>query len=487
MFKSLLLVISIFFLQACIPNPGLRTAPNTIDLLRSEINYLLTDPNLGNAYIGVYVESLDDGKVLFRQNEHKLFVPASNMKLYTTAVGLSYLGASYKYRTLVGMDGSLENGGVNGNLIIKGSGDPTISGRFYDGDMLAIFHNWADSLKQAGVHTISGDLIADNSFFENDILADGWNWDDEPYWYSAQPSALSYNDNCVDFTIFPGTETGGAVQVQQAPDIAYLDIVNTAKTSAADSLPKLKITRDRAKNLVRISGTLPLGGKNIKESISVEKPAEFFIRTLRNVLSENGITIEGVNHVSSKQTVLSDTLFTHTSPPLSEIISVINKKSHNLYAEQLLKTMGKLKAEEGSFKSGANVVSKRVNSFAIAPDEFMMVDGSGLSRKNFVSPYASATLLKKMYLHPEFEYYYDSLPIAGVDGTLENRMKGSAAQGKVRAKTGYVRHMRALSGYVYDRTGTPYVFSIMVNNYTVPTAYVNALQDKICILISNYN
>lgn len=486
MYKPFILLIFLFILQSCIPYPTLHKIPNASEELHSEINYLLADPNLGNAYIGVYIESLADGKVLFKQNEHKLFVPASNMKLYTTAAGLNLFGASYNYETLIGTDGMLSDSVLNGNLIVRGSGDPTISGRFYDDDMLTVFRNWADSIKRFGVQKIEGNLIADNSFFENDILADGWNWDDEPYWYSAQPSALSFNDNCVDFKVTPSIEPGQAVIVQQAPDIAYLRIVNTAKTSSADSLPNLHITRDRAQNIVRISGSLPCRSKPVKESISVENPAVFFLQSFRKILSENGIFIEGRDSVSTKRVDLMDTLLTHVSAPLSEIIRVINKKSHNLYAEQLLKTIGKLKGEEGSFRTGSEIVSKRMTLFAIAPDEFIMVDGSGLSRKNFVSPLASATLLKKMYLHPEFEYYYASLPIAGVDGTLENRMKGSAAQGNVRAKTGYVRHMRALSGYVHDKNDTPYVFSIMVNNYSVPTSYVNALQDKICILISNY-
>ena len=223
---SLLLLLSLFLIQSCTSIQKAQKPQSSRDKLINDIQYLLADPNLSNAYLGIYIESLEDSEVLFRQNEHKLFVPASNMKLYTTAVSLAKLGPTYHFLTPLKFSGTLHDSVLNGDLVIYGKGDPTISGRFYDKDILAVFKNWADSLKQRGIIKIQGDLIADNSYFNSDILADGWNWDDEPYWYSAQPSALSYNDNCVNLKVMAGDSLGTLVHVLQNPDVSFLKVEN---------------------------------------------------------------------------------------------------------------------------------------------------------------------------------------------------------------------------------------------------------------------
>ncbi len=476
-------ILSIVVLQSC---ASIFTMRSPATVLQHEIRYLLDDPNLGNAYVGIYIESLNDGTILFHENEHKLFVPASNMKLYTTAGSLVKLGKDFQYQTVIGTDSTIADGLVSGNLIVHGSGDPSISARFHNGNMRAVFEQWADSLTKNGVRRIKGNLIGDNSYFETDILGDGWNWDDEPYWYSAQPSALSFNDNCVEFLVAPGPRQDMPLHVSQLPGIDYLSVLNTAHTSPVDSLPQLDVSRLRARNIATIKGSLPVGADTVFETISVERPAAYFMKELQAVLQEKGIAVDGEAEIRYIYTPVSDTLFIHFSPTLDNLIKTVNKKSHNLYAEQLVKTLGAHFKGEGSFIKGTETVSEWLHTIGVAPSEFIMVDGSGLSRKNFVSPFATATLLKYMYNNPDFLTFYNSLPIAGVDGTLKNRMRNSSAVGNVRAKTGYVRHMRSLSGYVRGKNKKPYVFSIMVNNYSVPTSYINNLQDKICILLSNY-
>ncbi len=479
----LIFIFSLIMLQSCASVFSLRSSEKT---LQQGIQYLLDDPNLGNAFLGVYVESLDDGAVLFRQNEHKLFIPASNMKLYTSAAGLVKLGKHFRYQTIIGTDSTISDSILNGNLIIRGTGDPSISGKFNGGDILAYFNNWADSLKNRGITKISGNLIGDNSYFESDILGDGWNWDDEPFWYSAQPSALSFNDNCVDFRVSAGTAPGAPVMVEQAPEIEYLDVQNNAITSPADSLEHLNISRARAQNIALFSGTLPLGSKTVSESITVERPTDYFLKTFEKILQEKGIQIQGKTETRSVFSAMRDTLFIHYSKELAELIKAMNKVSHNFYADQILKTLGARFGEEGSFKKGAEVVSDWLYSKGVAPSEFIMVDGSGLSRMNLISPLATATLLRKMYVYKDFSEYYESLPIAGVDGTLKNMMQNSAAQGNVRAKSGTMRHVRNLAGYVHDKNNKAYLFVIMANDYSVPVSYIKGLQSKICILLSNF-
>jgi len=483
----IVLILSIFLLQSCSSSIFITSQSRKLGQLHKDIAYLLDDPNLGNAYLGIYIESLGDDRIIFHQNEHKLFIPASNMKLYTSATGLVKLGENFRYQTIIGTDSTLSDSVLMGNLIIRGMGDPSISGKFNGGDILAYFYNWADSLKNRGIKKIEGKLIGDNSYFESDILADGWNWDDEPFWYSVQPSALSFNDNCVDFMVNPANKVGVPVRIEQNPGISYLDIENKAMTSPADSLKQLDISRTRAQNIAQFSGTLPLGYKTVKESISVERPAEFFLQVFQNVLKDKGITITGGIEVHDAYVAVQDTLFIHRSPELSALLKVLNKKSHNFYADQILKTLGARFGEEGSFKKGTEIVAEWLHSIGVPPSEFIMVDGSGLSRKNLISPFATATLLRWMFNYKDFSTFYNSLPIAGVDGTLKNLMRNSAAQGNVYAKTGTMRHVRSLSGYVKDKNNNPYIFVIMVNNHSVPVAYIKELQGKICILLSNYN
>jgi len=493
MIKTKLLFLSLIFslFAACAPKPFVHSRKSALAQLRSKISYLIKDPNLGNAYLGIYIAAIDQSEVVFRLNEHKLLIPASNMKLYTTAVSLQKLGPNFRFKTRIFAEGMVQDSVLKGDLIIKGSGDPTISGRAHNGDILFDFRSWADSLHAKGINKIDGRLVGDNSFFANDRLASGWEWDDEPYWYAAQTSALAFNDNCVDLIVKPNSLPGQPVLISQNPVTSYVQILNQAVTSEGDSLNTLDFGRERARNVILITGLLPMGANVQRESITVEKPADYFITVLAQVLKDNGIRISGNTLVIRKKNKSlykgSRLLFTHLSPKLSAIVRVVNKLSHNFYAEQLLKNLGGLYNGEGSFKSGTRVVTTYLNSIGIPDREFIMQDGSGLSRKNFISPLATATLLRKMALSSNFIYYFNSLPIAGVDGTLEKRMLGMRAAGNVHAKTGYVGNVRNLSGYIHDRKNRRYVFSILVNNYSVTTSYINDLQDKICNLISEYD
>ncbi len=483
--KIVLFLFVSILLQSCATKTALSPGALPYGDVAYAIDQLLDDPNIGNAFVGIHIEALDDGSVIYSRNAHKLFLPASNMKLYTTAAVLTKLGPEYRYQTLVGTNGSVSDSSLKGDLIIKGFGDPSISGRFHNGDILADFKAWADSLKKHGVGRISGSLIGDNSFFSDDILAEGWNWDDEPFWYSAQPSALSFNDNCVDVTIRPAPVAGLPVSLTPNPDINYLQLINHATTSAADSVDKLQFTRKRAQNVAEFSGMVSVTAKPQTESVSVENPGLYFLKTLRNVLEQKGIKISGETVLKNKSVSFSDTLFLHHSPSLTELIRVTNKISHNLFADQFVKTLGALYAEAGSFPAGTGVVADWLHSIGIAPNEFISVDGSGLSRKDYISPFGTVTLLRWMYRKGHFREYYQSLPIAGVDGSLKRRMRHTKAQGNVHAKTGYVGHVRSLSGYVTNKEKRMFVFSILVNNYSVPTSYINTLQDKICVILSN--
>ncbi len=483
-------IISASLILSCHTVSEVKVPTSNRKQLKSQISTLVNDPNLANGLVGIHIESLKDGSVLYSQNEHKIFMPASNMKLFTSAAGLVKLGPEFRYKTDFKYLGKMTDNTLNGDLIIKGAGDPTISGRFRDENLLAYFEDWADSLKKHGIDRIEGDLIGDISAFSGPPLGEGWGWDDQPYWYSAQTGALCFNDNCVDLTIRPGQNPGDPVTVSVSPRTDYVEIQNRALTVPADSSDRLRISRLQGTNVIEIWGTMSRDTDKETESITVEKPALYFLTVLRNVLQEKGIEVAGTIRAIKKRGQAeadSGLVFSHLSPPLQEIIRVINKPSHNLYAEQMLMTLGAEFEERGSADLGSKVVSAWLHSIGVAPAEFVMVDGSGLSRKNLVAPLSTAALLRYMYHHKNFDIFYNSLPIAGVDGTIKGRMKGTKAEGNVHAKTGYVRHVRSLSGYVHDLDGNPWIFVTMVNHYTVPTAYVSRLQDRICILLSNFS
>ncbi len=478
----------IFVFTACSPKyTKLTVAGKQAADIQQAIGYLVSDPNVQNALVGVYIESLDNGRVLFHRNEQKLFVPASNMKLFTTAASLTKLGPEFRFKTEIYTDGALQDSILNGNLIVRGSGDPTISGRMYDGNMFAVFQAWADSLKKKGISRIKGDLIGDNSYFTDAPMAEGWNWDDEPFWYSARTSALAFNDNCVDVTVTAAQTAGQPVSVRVQPPIPKFPVISTAKT-VADSVRTIYVARKRAQSAIYVSGNLPVHKKQYKESITVEHPAEYFMKNLRQVFAEGGLEVDGkiqiVNYPKKIKYAKKKLLFASYSVPLKEIIHVVNKISHNFYAEQLLKTLGAIYRHDGSFKTGTRVVADWLESIGVAPEQFIMVDGSGLSRKNFVAPAATATLLRWMYGSDNFDVFFDSLPVSGADGTLKKRMKRMNEAGRIHAKTGYVAHMRNLAGYAFDSKNHAYLFVIMVNNYSVPTSYINTLQDRICNIIT---
>jgi len=465
--------------------------PNrNLNLLREQITSLIGDPNLFNAQIGLYIESMSSGELIYQCNEHKLFIPASNMKIFTTATALLKFGPHFRFQTQIYTDGPITQNKLKGNLVIRGKGDPTLAPRFNNGQVLYVFNNWVDSLRAHGIQEIDGDLIGDVSYFQGDPLGNGWQWDDEPYWYSAQISALSLNDNCIDVAVVPNDSIGLPPLIQFTPSTCYFSIENQARTGPADSVPSLILTRPRMQNILIAKNEMPINKPLYKESISVENPALFYMTVLSEVMATKGIVVHGSlvirDHADQDSYDSCRLLFTHISPELSEIIKVTNKISHNLYAEQLLLTLAAEYGQEATAAAGTQVVLRQMNEIGITEMEYIMVDGSGLSRGNLLTPNAVSTLLRYMAHHPYFTYFYESLPVTGIDGTLSNRMKNTFAEKKVHAKTGFVGHVRNLSGYVCSRDDEYFLFSMLVNNYSVPTSLINLLQDKICNLLSNF-
>lgn len=462
----------------------------TIPEFAAQIDDIFNDPNFTNAVWGASIQSLVTGEYFYKKNENKLFMPASNQKLITSAAGLLLLSPMYRFKTEIYSTGNLDGSILNGNLIIRGFGDPTISGRFNNDDMTKIFRDWADTLLALGIDEIRGNILGDDNAFDDVSLGEGWAWDYESDWFAAPSGALSFNDNCIDILVKPALAGEQAI-LTFAPESKYAIIINKVNTVGRDSATTIKVFRERGTNIISVYGSIREKDDSVKIFATINNPTQYFVVTLKAILEQKGITVSGFASDLDEITNVADyahtkLLFVHHSVFLKDIIKVLNKNSQNFYAEQLLKTIGFEKRGFGSASRGIEAVKVMLNDIGINTDNMEIVDGSGLSRLNLISPSQISVLLNYMYKSDVFTYYYNSLPVGGVDGTLANRMRKTRAQNNVRAKTGYINGVRSISGYIFTGDKEPVVFTIIANNFTVPVVLADNLQDLVCIRIANF-
>lgn len=471
--------------------------------LAKAIDTVLADTIFENSIWGIRIVELESGRILYDRNERKSFMPASNTKLYTTAAVLDQLGPDYQYRTVLYTDGRIEDGVLRGNLIVKGSGDPVFGDHYKeDADPTAIFRTWADSLKVRGIHHIEGDIIGDDDVFDDEPFGREWTLSDLPYYYAAEISGLTFNDNVVDFEI-EARQLGEPAVIRWDPlGTNYVSVTNATRTISSAGFIEEGYERPLGSNVFEISSLVPQGRID-EESLTISNATLYFVHVLRETLIDEGIVVSGrpvdVDDLSIKPRYVPghlQRLATHTSAPMSEIIVPLNKDSNNLYAEQLLRTLGTEHPIDdddlapGSDDMGLAAMTTTLVRADVDTTFFRLVDGSGLSRLNLVTPEMTAALLRYMGNHPDVdvrEAYLNSLPIAGVDGTLEHRMRIGPAHGAVRAKTGTLTGASALSGYAKTAVRTPLVFVFMSNNYTTPTRPIRQAQDRIIDLLVRYH
>lgn len=466
-----------------------RYSYTTIPEFREQLNDIFNDPNFSNAQWGVIIQSLETGEYFYKRNEDKLMMPASDLKLFTTAAGLILLGSDYRFSTNLFIRGNIDGSILNGDLIVQGRGDPTISGRFYDNDLYKIYKDWADSISNYGIDEINGNIIGDDDAFDDNGLGKGWAWDYESYWFAAQSSALSFNDNCVDVIVTLDSSTK-LPKIIINPDTKYVVISNNVVPVSKDSLSVIDVYRERGTNLINVFGTIR-EGDSVKTYVTVSNPTQYAVVILKKILEQNGIQVKGyptdVDDISKPLDYSKlKRICTTYSPYLKEIIKVINKNSQNFFAEQLLKTIGLEKSGFGSTEKGVKIESKLFKEIGINTESMTLADGSGLSRLDLVTPKQIVTLLDYMYKSKYFIPFYNSLAIAGVDGTLGNRLQNTLAQDRVRAKSGFLEGVRSLSGYAYTADNEPVAFSIIVNNFNVPVKLAENIQDLVCLRLANF-
>jgi len=451
---------------------------SSVELFGARTQMILGSGQPAKGEWGILIADANTGQVLFEQNADRYFVPASNMKLFTTALALATLGPDYRFRTtLESLTEPAADGKIAGPLYLVGRGDPNLSNRKFPFDLKEEFIGpserviveLANAMAAKGVKEISGDIVGDDSYFPRDRYPNGWEIDDMVWEYGAAISAIVLDDNTVQLTLTPGDKAGDRVDAVVAPTAPEFTVDNQVITSAAGVKPDLTLKREPGSNVVTLLGTLPAKSNQRKLTLAIQEPALHAAAMLKRLLEDRGIKVSGtVRQLSlppgppegEKRVVLAE----HLSIPLRQSVKLVNKISQNLHTETLLRTAARQNGVWNTPEDLANFAASFYSIAGIPPGDVVQTDGSGLSRHDLVTPRAVVALLLYVQKQPWFGAYFESLPVAGIDGTLEDRMKNSIAVGRLHAKTGSVEHVRTRSGYADLPSGRRLVFSFLSNN-----------------------
>ncbi|HYN09359.1 MAG TPA: D-alanyl-D-alanine carboxypeptidase/D-alanyl-D-alanine-endopeptidase [Vicinamibacterales bacterium] len=458
-----------------------QRAPASTDLA-ADLDEIFADPVVARALVGIRVESLRTGAVVYERNGGKLVVPASNMKLVTMAVAAERLGWDFRYETRLEHTGRIADGTLEGDLIVTGSGDPSIVSQ--DSGPAAVFNEWTDALLKAGIRRVHGRLIGDDNAFDDDGVGPGWAWDYLTAGYAAPSGALSYNENVVGVAIAPGRNAGEAARIDLVPPANIFEIGNHVTTAAAGSTPRLNLIRLPFTTHLSVRGTIAAGGNTITRAMAVDNPTRFFVEGLAAALAARGITVRDgardIDDVPEPPGAAGRRLVARReSLPLSFLAGHFMKDSQNFYGEMVLKTLGRGAGRIGSTASGRQAVRETLTAWKVPADAIAMYDGSGLSRYNYVTADAIVIILKRAWEDERLRgRFLALLPVAGRDGTLESRMRNTILNGRVQAKTGTISNVRSLSGYAETRSGEKLVFSMIANHFTASNAAIDGVVEK---------
>jgi D-alanyl-D-alanine carboxypeptidase/D-alanyl-D-alanine-endopeptidase (penicillin-binding protein 4) len=475
------------------------TPPATLAELQHRLTDHVTSPRFAAGSLGVKVVSLDSGKTLFEHDAKKLFSPASNSKLYTVALALDTFGGDYRIKTSLYAEAKPDRrGAIQGDLVVYGRGDPCI--------IFQALQPLVDRLKAAGVKRIRGDLVGDESYFLGPRYGSGWTWDDMQYYYGAEISALTINDNTLQVVVKPGAKPGAPCLIEFSPPTKYLIISNRTETITSGRR-RINLHRSIESNVLYVSGQMPSTDTNYIDDVTVPAPAGLFVAWFREALKRNGITVSGKTRtISAVEQRPSESLprielgFVE-SLPMRELAREVQKPSQNLYTDLLLAHVGEANRRRAATTNeterinamnsedlGVRALREFLSKAGGAREDVQFEEGSGLSRNNLTTPNATIALLQFMNRHAEADAYLKALPVAGVDGTLRNRMKGTPAFNNLRAKTGTLRWANSLSGHVKTATGERLIFSIMLNRYVAPDSEHTgrAEIDRIATLLAGF-
>ncbi len=464
------------------PAPAAPAAPLASNAaLQRFVDSLVAQPQFSSAHWGILVVAPDRREPLASVNADKLVMPASNMKLVTAAVALAQLGADFRWRTTFVRTGPIVRGVLRGDIVVYGSGDPSISVAMR-GDPLTAFAPLVDALKAAGVRRVAGRVrSADSVAFPGSPLGFGWDWDDLNEAYGAGVSELLFNDAFTD-VIVTGCGRVGTTACATSSPLRTAPIVRSAVVTraAGSGPPQLQWWRDSSTVPgIAIRGSIA-AGDSTRVSAAQPDTRSVYVAAVMEALTRGGITVAAGKRTRPGHAVViaSDTLCTLQSAELRDVLTAMQKPSQNQIAEALFRTIGLQVTGVGTPDSARAVVERQLATWGVRGDAYAIRDGSGLSRHDYLTPSALVRVLGEMRAYDFFSAYVDALPVAGVDGTLRNRMQ-VVAQGRVRAKTGTIDKARALSGYVTTADGQELIFSIIANNFAVPNREVDRTAEAI--------
>lgn len=468
-------------LVGCMPGSTAPTPRHDDRLaLRHAIDSMLAAPEVRHARWGVLIVDPDRGDTLYSRDAGKLFVPASNQKILTSAMALDALGPAHRFRTMF-LGGPVRDGALEGDLHVIGRGDPSVSDHMA-GDAMLPLREVAHALARRGIHRIHGRVTADReNAFPDANAGFGWQLEDFESAYGAVVDELLFNEGFSELHVRGGAIPGALVTVRTAPARSYPRVRVLAQTvargSGRDSLPRLDAAKDSATWEIVLTGTIPAGDSATLE-VTHRDPRTAYLAAVREALVARGVS---VGDSAFGQPAALDTLFVLESPPLAQVLQFFMKPSQNQIGEMLFKSVALARADTGAARVARRLFAEKLRAWGAEPDGFLVYDGSGLSRRNLVSPETIVRVLDAMRRGPHFQAFYDAFPVAGVDGTLRARMRGTVGEANARGKTGTLGNVRSLSGYVTTAGGQLLLYSILCNNYLVGTDYVSRVQDSIVV------
>lgn len=451
------------------------------DDLAARIDEVLADSRLDRARIGVHVVVADSGRELYSHNADEPFIVASNQKLLTAACGLIFLGEDYEFATRLHASGEIgEKGVLDGDLIIEGRGDPAIGGEHEPIGALETFCRWADDLQDKGVRKVTGDIVADDSFFDRKNVHP--EWPPKQLWksYCAPVSALSANDNCVKIQCLPGGSPGADAKLSLIPDVPIVELSNRCSTSASKHL--IWFWRKGDSRTVTVGGEVRTDSGGYTDDVTVRDPALYTAMIFRKALLQKGIQVGGEVRLVEDSDLKDEGQWRQMADLHHELVPALRtmvKNSQNLYAEQVIKTIGAEGVGEGSWDAGLARAATMLDYLVGEDADFNLSDGSGMSRENRLSPRIITSLLCFMGRTELGPTYKSLVAVSGEDGTLDSRLDEEPYLGAIRGKTGYLRSVGALSGYARTESGREVVFSVLINDYPGGNSGMKQIEDEI--------
>ena len=421
------------------------------------------------------------------------------MKILTLAVAAESLGWDYRFTTTLEARGTISAGVLHGDLIIKSNGDPTINTR--DARAAAVLSDWVRALRAAGIESVDGRIIGYDQAFDDEWLGAGWAWDYLQYDYAAPIGALEYNEDFATLTV-AAAPNAGARPIVQLQEGSGLELINNAITGPTGSEDTIDYRRHLERPILEVTGSIPFGGQVDQRSVAVVNPTLFYAQSVKSEFSARGITVRGpaadYDDIAAEliggstnsdpgTAPTTSTVATTESPPLREIATVLMKVSQNLYAETLLKAVAAKQGGLGTSEGGRIAARKILSDWGITPDSYVMYDGSGLSRYDYVTASTVVDVFLHMYKDPRHrDAFLATLPIAGKDGTIATRLRGTRAEANAIAKTGSISNARSLSGFVKTRDGEMMVFSILANDFIIPSSTITRMADLAVETLANF-